>query len=78
MGLLQIQHNMINIWVRSLKIVAACGVNGRVVWGSLEGLKLTGKGRAEQLNPHGHGFIVQGRSVFQCAGVRSGTNSVFF
>ena len=31
----------ISIWGRSLKIVAACGVNGKVVWGSLQGLKLT-------------------------------------
>ena len=28
-----------NIWGRSLKIVATCGVNGRVVWGSLLGLE---------------------------------------
>ena len=48
----------INIWGRSLRIVAACGVNGRVVWGSVQGLKLTGEGWVEQLNPHGHGFIV--------------------
>ena len=68
----------INIWGRSLRIVAACGVNGRVVWGSVQGLKLTGEGWAEQLNPHGHGFIVQDGKVFQRAGVRHGTNSEFF
>ena len=43
---------------RSLRIVAACGVNGRVVCGSLQGLKLTKEVWVEQLNPHGHGFIV--------------------
>ena len=48
----------INIWGRSLMVAATCGVNGRVVWGSLQGLKLTREGWAEQLNPHGHGFIV--------------------
>ena len=68
----------INIWGRSLRIVTICDVNGRLVWGSLQGLKLTREGWAEQLNPHGHGFIVQGGSVFQCVGVRPGTNSVFF
>ena len=50
---------VINIWGRSLKIVTTCGVNGRVVWGSLQGLKLTREGWAKQSNPHGHGFIVQ-------------------
>ena len=52
--------------------------NGRVIWGSLHGLKVTGEGWAEQLNPHGHGFIVEGGNVFQCARVRPGTNSEFF
>ena len=42
------------------------------------GLKLTGEGRVEQLNPHGHGFIVHGGSMFQCVGVRPSTNSAFF
>ena len=70
--------NCVSIWGRSLRIVAACGVNGRVVWGSLQGLKLTKEGWAEQLNPHGHGFIVQGSSVFKCVGVEPGTNSGFF
>ena len=32
----------------------------------------------EQLNPHGHGFIVEGGKVLQCARVRPGTNSDFF
>ena len=32
----------INLSGRSLRIVATCGVNGRVVWESLQGLKLTG------------------------------------
>ena len=39
-------------------IVAACGVDGKVVRGSLEGLKLTREGWAEELNPHGRGFIL--------------------
>ena len=52
--------------------------DGRVVWGSLQGLKLTKEGWAEQLNPHGHGFIVQGNSVFKCVGVEPGTNSGSF
>ena len=68
----------ISIWGRSLTFVATCGVNGRVVWGSFQGLKLTGEGWAEHLNPHGHGFIVQGGSVFKCVGVEPGTNSDFF
>ena len=68
----------INIWGRSLRIVVACGVNGRVVWGSLQGLKLTKEGWAEQLNPHGHGFIVQGGSVFKCVGVEPSKNFGFF
>ena len=29
-------------------------------------MTLIGEDWAEQLNPHGHGFIVQGGSVFQC------------
>ena len=41
----------ISIWGRSLKIVAACDVNGKAMLGSLQGLKLTREGRAEQLNP---------------------------
>ena len=53
-------------------------MNGRVVWGSLQGLKVTREGWAEQLNPHGHGFIVEGDKVFQCPRVRPGTNSEFF
>ena len=48
----------ISIWGRCLRILVACCVNERVVWGSLHGLKVTGEGWAEQLNPHGHGFIV--------------------
>ena len=68
----------INIWGRSLRIVVACNVNGRVVCGSLQGLKLTREGWAEQLNPQGNGFIVQGGNVFQCVGMRPSTNSVFF
>ena len=58
--------------------MAACGVNGNVVWGSIQGLTLNGEGWAEQLNPQGHGFIVHGGSMFQCVGVRPGTNSMFF
>ena len=61
-----------------IRIVATCGVNGRVVWGSIQRLKLTGEGWAEQLNPHGHGFTVQGGKVFQRAGVRPSSNSEFF
>ena len=68
----------ISIWGRCLRIVATCGVNERVVWGSLRGLKLMGEGWAEQLNPHGHGFIVQDGNVFQCVRVRPDTNSEFF
>ena len=37
----------INTWGRSLKIVAAFGVNKRVVWWSLQCLKLTGEGWVE-------------------------------
>ena len=69
--------NAISIWGRNLEIVVACSVNGKVVWGSLQGLKLIGEGCAEQLNPHDHGFIVQGGHVFQCVGVRHDTNSTF-
>ena len=68
----------ISIWGRCLRIVAACGVNGRVVWGSLQVLKVMGEGWAEQLNLHGHLFIVEGGKVFQCARVRPSTNSEFF
>ena len=32
----------ISIWSRSLRIVAAYGVNGNVVWGSIQGLSLKG------------------------------------
>mgnify|MGYP000565416871 FL=1 len=32
----------ISIWTRSLSIVAAHGVNGNVVWGSIQGLTLNG------------------------------------
>ena len=46
--------------------------------GVLEGLKLTREGWAEQLNPHGHGFIVQGGNVFQCVGVNPGSKLWFF
>ena len=48
------------------------------MWGSFQGLTLTREGWVEQLNPHGHGFIVQGGSVFKCVGVEPGTNSGFF
>ena len=58
--------------------MATCDVNGRVVWGSFQELKLIGEGWAEQLNPHDHGFIVQGGNVFQCVGVRPSTKSEFF
>ena len=58
--------------------MAASGVNGNVVWGSILGLSLKGDSWGEQLNPQGHGFIVQGGRVFQCDGVRPGTNSEFF
>ena len=68
----------ISIWSRCLRIMAACSVNGRVLWGSLQGLKVMGEGWEEQLNPHGHGFIMEGGKVFQCARVRPGTNSEFF
>ena len=30
------------------------------------------------VKPRGHGFIVEGDNVFQCVGVRPGTNSEFF
>ena len=63
----------LSIWSRSLRIEAACGVNGNIVWGSIQGLSLVGGNR----NPQGHGFIVQGGRVFQCDGVRPSTNSVF-
>ena len=49
----------ISIWSRSLQIVAACGVKGNVVWGSIQGLSLKGESWGERLNPQGHGFIVQ-------------------
>ena len=45
--------------------MAACGVNGNVVWGSIQGLSLKGERWTEQLNPQGHGFIVQRGRVFQ-------------
>ena len=32
----------ISIWTRSLRIVAACGVNGNVVWRSIQDLTLMG------------------------------------
>ena len=67
-----------SIWSRSLRIVATCGVNGNIVWGSIQGLSLKGESWGEQLNPQGHGFIVQGGRVFQCDGVRPDTNSEFF
>ena len=35
------------IWTRSLKIVVVCGVNGNVVWGSIQGLILNGDGWAK-------------------------------
>ena len=37
-----------------------------------------GEGWVEQLNPHGHEFLVQGGKVFERAGVRPGTNSKYF
>ena len=58
--------------------MATFNVNGNVVWGSIQGLTLNGELWTEQLNPRGHGFIVQGGSVFQCDGVRPNTNSKFF
>ena len=58
--------------------MASYGVNGNVVWGSIQGLSLKGESWGEQLNPHRHGFIVHGGSVFQCDGVRPGINSDFF
>ena len=54
--------------------MASCGVNENVVGGSIRGLTLNGEGWAEQLNPQGHGYIAQSGSVFQCDGVRPGTN----
>ena len=49
------------------------------LWGSsIQGLTLKGEGWSKQLNPQGHGFIVQSGNVFQCAGVRLGTNTEFF
>ena len=41
------------------------------------GLKLTGEGWAKQLNPRGHGFIVQGGKVFQRDGVRANVKIEF-
>ena len=41
----------INIWTKSLIIVTTCGVNGNVVWGSIQGMTVNGEGWAEQLNP---------------------------
>ena len=58
--------------------MATCGVNENVVWGSIQGLSLKGEIWGERLNPQGHGFKVQGGRVFQCDGVRPGTNSEFF
>ena len=58
--------------------MSTCGVNGNVVWGSIQGLTLNGDGWAEMLNPHGHGFMVKSGSVFLCDGVRHGTNSEIF
>ena len=58
--------------------MVTCGVNGNVVWRSIPGLTLKGESWGEQLNPQGHGFIVQGGSVFQCDGVRPDTISEFF
>ena len=46
--------------------MATCGVKGKVVQDSIQGLTLNVEGWAEQLNPQGHGFIVQGGNVFQC------------
>ena len=36
------------------------------------------EGWAEQLNPQGHGFKVQGGNVFQCVRERPNTNFDFF
>ena len=46
--------------------------------GSIPCLTLNGDGWAEQLNPHGHGFIVKSSSVFLCDGGRLDTNSKVF
>ena len=67
-----------SIWSRSLRIVATRGVNGNVVLGSIQGLSLKRESWGEPLNPQGHGFTVQGGQVFQCDGVRHGTNFEFF
>ena len=45
--------------------------------GSIQGFSLKGERWGEQLNPQGHGFIVQGGRVFQCDRMRPGTNSEF-
>ena len=35
-----IVQKAISSWSRRLRIVAACGVNGNVVWGSIQGMSL--------------------------------------
>ena len=61
---------MINIWCRSLKIMAACGVTGKA------GVK---RARVSAtVKTHRDMDLVHGGNVLQCVGVRLGTNSEFF
>ena len=56
----------IRIWSRYLRIVATCGVNGSVVWGSLQGLKYRGRLGGTVKPPWSWIYSAGGQCVSMC------------